>query len=116
MDRVPEVAVVGAGIVSLCTAYALAERGTAARVYESGVPRTGNPVASARRLRLRVRRHQATVKMDQTVLRRRSRPLQRVSSAARRNLSTASRAQQCLMMIFVSGTPLRHHSQSRKRL
>lgn len=39
--RNPEVAVVGAGIVGLCTAYALVERGIAVRVYEQGVPGNG---------------------------------------------------------------------------
>jgi sarcosine oxidase len=34
----PRVAVVGAGIVGLCTAYALVERGVDVRVYEQGVP------------------------------------------------------------------------------
>ncbi|MFF4209374.1 NAD(P)/FAD-dependent oxidoreductase [Streptomyces sp. NPDC001796] len=48
MAQVPEVAVVGAGIVGLCTAYALAERGTASRVYESGVPGHGQSSGQSR--------------------------------------------------------------------
>ncbi|MEK6441293.1 NAD(P)/FAD-dependent oxidoreductase [Pseudonocardia sp. T1-2H] len=41
MDPQPRVAVVGAGIVGLCTAYALVERGVPVRVYEQGVPGNG---------------------------------------------------------------------------
>ena len=41
MAQGPQIAVVGAGIVGLCTAYALAERRAAVRVYESGVPGNG---------------------------------------------------------------------------
>jgi sarcosine oxidase len=38
MPPVPEVAVVGAGVVGLCTARALRDRGVAVRVYEPGEP------------------------------------------------------------------------------
>jgi len=42
------VAVVGAGIVGLCTAYALLERGVEARVYEQGVPGNGQSGGESR--------------------------------------------------------------------
>jgi sarcosine oxidase len=40
-DATPEVAVVGAGVVGLATAYALLERGVEVRVLERGVPGNG---------------------------------------------------------------------------
>lgn len=41
MAEGPRVAVVGAGIVGLCTAYALLQRGAEVTVYEQGVPGNG---------------------------------------------------------------------------
>ncbi len=46
-DR-PTVAVVGAGIVGLCTAYALRERGLEVRVYEQGRPGNGQSGGQSR--------------------------------------------------------------------
>ncbi len=43
-----EIAVVGAGIVGLCTAYALLERGATVTVYESGVPGNGQSGGESR--------------------------------------------------------------------
>ncbi|MFE3410499.1 Tn3 family transposase [Streptomyces mirabilis] len=51
-----------------------------------------NRTLVARRLRLRVRRRQVTVGIDQTIPRRRSMPSRRVSSTVRRGISTASRS------------------------
>jgi sarcosine oxidase len=48
MSEEPRVAVVGAGIVGLCTAYALLERGVEVRVYEQGVPGNGQSGGSSR--------------------------------------------------------------------
>ena len=48
MTSSPPVAVVGAGIVGLCTAYALLERGVEVRVYEQGVPGNGQSGGESR--------------------------------------------------------------------
>lgn len=46
--EVPEVAVVGAGVVGLSTAYALLERGVEVRVYEQGAPGNGQSGGESR--------------------------------------------------------------------
>ena len=43
-----EIAVIGAGIVGLATAYALSERGVGASVYEGGVPGNGQSGGESR--------------------------------------------------------------------
>ncbi|HEU4976818.1 MAG TPA: FAD-binding oxidoreductase [Baekduia sp.] len=43
-----DVAVVGAGIIGLCTAFALRERGASVRVYERGVPGNGQSGGDSR--------------------------------------------------------------------
>lgn len=48
MSDAPRVAVVGAGIVGLCTAYALLERGADVRVYERGTPGQGQSGGESR--------------------------------------------------------------------
>ena len=48
MTEAPEVAVVGAGVVGLSTAYALVERGVPVRVYEQGVPGNGQSGGESR--------------------------------------------------------------------
>ncbi|MGN6577254.1 MAG: NAD(P)/FAD-dependent oxidoreductase [Nocardioides sp.] len=48
MSDNPKVAVVGAGVVGLCTAYALVERGADVRVYERGRPGNGQSGGESR--------------------------------------------------------------------
>ena len=47
-QEAPEVAVVGAGVVGLSTAYALLERGVEVRVYEQGAPGNGQSGGESR--------------------------------------------------------------------
>src|SRR3954452_8845940 len=44
----PQVAVIGGGIVGLSTAFALAERGVAVRLYEAGLPGEGQSAGESR--------------------------------------------------------------------
>lgn len=48
MPPAPDIAVVGAGIVGLCTAYALLDQGATVTVYESGAPGNGQSGGESR--------------------------------------------------------------------
>lgn len=48
MATPPEIAIVGAGVVGLCAAYALRQRGVAVRVFEPGVPGNAQSGGSSR--------------------------------------------------------------------
>jgi sarcosine oxidase len=48
MTASPQIAVIGGGIVGLSTAYALADQGVAVRLYEAGLPGTGQSAGESR--------------------------------------------------------------------
>lgn len=48
MTATPQIAVIGAGIVGLSTAYALVEQGVAVRLYEAGLPGHGQSAGESR--------------------------------------------------------------------
>lgn len=48
MTATPQIAVIGAGIVGLSTAYALVEQGVAVRLYEAGLPGQGQSAGESR--------------------------------------------------------------------